>query len=73
MRLRIIVDQSDTHVHFRVFVYGALAGKLVFRKAEYLELKQILKSVNKTLLSYVFEDDLVYRKDPEETEEEGKK
>ena len=37
MNYKIIVDQVDSHVHFRVFVNGALAGKLCVRFSEYIE------------------------------------
>jgi len=36
MRLSIYVDQVDTHVHLRLFVNGALAGKLILREEEYI-------------------------------------
>src|SRR5262245_33789974 len=31
MNVAIYIDQADTHVHFRLFVNGALAGSLVLR------------------------------------------
>ena len=44
MRLSVYVDQVDTHVHMRVFVNGALAGKLVTRFEEYPELWGMLEA-----------------------------
>ena len=35
-RISIYVDQVDSHVKFRVFVNGGLAGRLVVRREEYI-------------------------------------
>lgn len=43
------IDQHDTHVHFRVFVNGALAGKLCMRGSEYYEFEKIIKLYLKLL------------------------
>ncbi len=42
IRLKVIVDQCDTHVHCRIFVNGALSGKLVFRANEFIPFCGIL-------------------------------
>jgi len=65
MRLRICVDQVDTHVHMRVFVNGALAGKLILRYEEYIPFWGLLlagEAAKKAHYKVEFKDDLFWEK-----------
>ena len=65
MRLRIYVDQVDSHVRLRLFVNGALAGRLVLRREEYIPFWGLLlagEAAKKAHYKVEFRDSLFWEK-----------
>ncbi|MHA1225284.1 MAG: hypothetical protein ACTSPV_00910 [Candidatus Hodarchaeales archaeon] len=61
----ICVDRVDSHVHLRIFINGALAGKLCLRFEEYVPFWGIfsMAEANKPKHYTInFEDDLFWEK-----------
>lgn len=64
--LKIIIDQNDSHVHFRIFFNGGLCGSLTMRQYEYNLFRAILvrgyrairKENDKKPLKLIFEESI---------------
>ena len=62
--LKIIIDQKDSHVHFRIFFNGGLCGNLCMRRYEYnlfhnilvKGYKKMIKENDKKFLKLIFEE-----------------
>ena len=46
MKITTIVDQNDSHTHFRLFINGGLSGKLCMRTEEFNTFIKIFKNSN---------------------------